>query len=233
MFTWSFGWTSSPARFAITSLAFMFEEVPEPVWKTSIGNWSSCSPAATASPAAAIRSAIVGVEQAELGVDPRRGGLDPAQPVDHRRRDRLPGDGEVLDRLVRSPPPRARSATVGRPSFLRSRFLDVEAIAAAQPSLPGSVALPVGAARRPRPASRRRACSGRRPRAGARGPRGSRRVSEAPCVNRADQVAEPHASRAPPGSRRARRLSSVAASTTVCADVGQVARAPGATRGSR
>ena len=57
MFTWSLGWTPSPARFAITSLAFMFEEVPEPVWKTSIGNWSSCSPSATSSPARAIRSA--------------------------------------------------------------------------------------------------------------------------------------------------------------------------------
>ena len=57
MLTWSLGWTGSPARFAITSLAFMFDEVPEPVWKTSIGNWSSCSPAAIASAAAAIRSA--------------------------------------------------------------------------------------------------------------------------------------------------------------------------------
>src|SRR5215210_5846412 len=58
MFTWSFGCTSSPARLAITSLAFMFDEVPEPVWNTSIGNWSSCSPLATSSPAAATRSAI-------------------------------------------------------------------------------------------------------------------------------------------------------------------------------
>ncbi len=41
----------------MTSLAFMFEEVPEPVWKTSIGNWSSCSPLATSSPAVAMRSA--------------------------------------------------------------------------------------------------------------------------------------------------------------------------------
>ena len=57
MFTWSLGWASSPARLAITSLAFMFEEVPEPVWKTSIGNWSSCSPSATSSPARAMRSA--------------------------------------------------------------------------------------------------------------------------------------------------------------------------------
>ena len=30
-----------PARFAITSFAFMFDEVPEPVWKQSIGNCES------------------------------------------------------------------------------------------------------------------------------------------------------------------------------------------------
>src|SRR3954452_21412157 len=57
MFTWSLAWASSPARLAITSFAFMFDEVPEPVWKTSIGNWSSCSPFATSSPAFATRSA--------------------------------------------------------------------------------------------------------------------------------------------------------------------------------
>ena len=57
MFTWSLGWTPSPARLAMTSLAFMLVEVPEPVWKTSIGNWSSNSPSATRSAAAAIRSA--------------------------------------------------------------------------------------------------------------------------------------------------------------------------------
>ena len=57
MLTWSFAWTSSPARVAITSFAFMFELVPEPVWKTSIGNWSSNSPAAMRSPAAAMRCA--------------------------------------------------------------------------------------------------------------------------------------------------------------------------------
>ena len=33
MFTWSLGWAPSPARLAITSFAFMFDEVPEPVWK--------------------------------------------------------------------------------------------------------------------------------------------------------------------------------------------------------
>ena len=44
-FTSSFGWTGRPsrsvARLAITSFMFMFVEVPDPVWKTSTGNWSS------------------------------------------------------------------------------------------------------------------------------------------------------------------------------------------------
>ena len=42
----------------MTSLAFMFELVPEPVWNTSMGNWSSCAPEATSSAAAATASAI-------------------------------------------------------------------------------------------------------------------------------------------------------------------------------
>ena len=39
--TWSLGWASTPARLASeasTSFMFMFELVPEPVWKTSTGN---------------------------------------------------------------------------------------------------------------------------------------------------------------------------------------------------
>src|SRR5579862_1517212 len=58
MLTWSLAWVPSPASVAITSFAFMFEEVPEPVWKTSIGNWSSSSPAAIRAAAAEIRSAL-------------------------------------------------------------------------------------------------------------------------------------------------------------------------------
>ena len=38
MLTWSLGCAPAPARRAMTSLAFMFVEVPDPVWKTSIGN---------------------------------------------------------------------------------------------------------------------------------------------------------------------------------------------------
>ena len=60
MFTSSFACTSSPASVASTSFAFMFEEVPDPVWKTSIGNWSSSSPFAIRAAAAAMRSALSG-----------------------------------------------------------------------------------------------------------------------------------------------------------------------------
>ena len=63
MFTSSFGCTSAPrrsaARWAITSLAFMLDDVPEPVWNTSMGNCSSCSPAATSSAASAIAGATL------------------------------------------------------------------------------------------------------------------------------------------------------------------------------
>ena len=40
----------------MTSLAFMFVEVPEPVWKMSTTNWSSKSPSATSRAAAAMAS---------------------------------------------------------------------------------------------------------------------------------------------------------------------------------
>ena len=50
-FTWSFGCTGRPSRSvatdASTSFMFMFDDVPEPVWKTSIGKWSSYIPVLT------------------------------------------------------------------------------------------------------------------------------------------------------------------------------------------
>ena len=45
--TWSLGCTSTPdllASEASTSFMFMFDDVPEPVWNTSMGKWSRCSP---------------------------------------------------------------------------------------------------------------------------------------------------------------------------------------------
>ena len=61
MLTSSLGCTVTPlapAMLAITSLVFMLELVPEPVWKTSIGNWSSCLPSAISAAAAMIASAL-------------------------------------------------------------------------------------------------------------------------------------------------------------------------------
>src|SRR5438105_1739113 len=42
----------------MTSLAFMLLEVPEPVWNTSTGNCSSCSPRATSAAAPAMAAAM-------------------------------------------------------------------------------------------------------------------------------------------------------------------------------
>ena len=59
MFTSSFGCTVTPAAAqseAMTSLAFILELVPEPVWKTSTGNCESSSPSAIRPAAATIAS---------------------------------------------------------------------------------------------------------------------------------------------------------------------------------
>src|SRR5260370_37520220 len=67
--TWSFGCTLRPAfsalgpriwlaRLAITTLALVLVEVPEPVWYTSIGNSSSHLPSATSSAAWTIAATI-------------------------------------------------------------------------------------------------------------------------------------------------------------------------------
>ncbi len=64
MLTWSFGWTGflepisppsiSMARFEITSLAFMFDWVPDPVCQTTSGKWSSHRPSTTSAAALTI-----------------------------------------------------------------------------------------------------------------------------------------------------------------------------------
>jgi len=61
-FTWSLGWTARPSRsdasVAMTSLAFMLDDVPEPVWNTSTGKCSSHFPSATSAAASWIASAM-------------------------------------------------------------------------------------------------------------------------------------------------------------------------------
>ena len=60
MLTWSLGWivrsSLREAIVAITSLAFMLVEVPEPVWKMSTGKCLSCLPCSTSRAAAWIAS---------------------------------------------------------------------------------------------------------------------------------------------------------------------------------
>ena len=123
MLTWSLGCAPSPASVAITSLAFMLVEVPEPVWNTSIGNWSSNSPAATRSAAAAIRLATSCVKQIELAVDPRGGALDLRQPADDAHRHGLAGDREVADRLGRLAPPQLLSLLQAHGFLSQVRFV--------------------------------------------------------------------------------------------------------------
>ena len=44
----------SMARLEMTSLAFILDVVPEPVWKTTSGKWESRRPEMTSSPACAM-----------------------------------------------------------------------------------------------------------------------------------------------------------------------------------
>ena len=95
------------ARFAITSLAFMLLEVPEPVWKMSTTNSSSCWPAATSCAAWMIASASLRVQLAAPRFTSRGGLLDQRQRADHAAGQAEPADREVLGRPLRL---RARKA---------------------------------------------------------------------------------------------------------------------------
>ena len=58
----------------------------------------------------------VAIEQPEVGVHARGGGLDPPEPARDRRRDRLSGDREVPDRLLRLAAPETSRRTVSATS---------------------------------------------------------------------------------------------------------------------
>ena len=164
MLTSSFGCTSSPASVAITSFAFVFEDVPGPgledvdrelVVELARGD-------AVAGSRDALR--LVGVEQPELGVHPCGCSLEPAEPARDGRRDRLAGDGEVGDRL----------AGLASPQLFRCRSgvgHDAEASADALPEgvhpTPSASRAAARAARRRR-ARRRRSPASRRTRRNAR-----------------------------------------------------------------
>ncbi len=110
MLTWSFACTPSPASVAITSFAFMFDDVPEPVWNTSIGNWSSCSPAAISSAAAAIRCATSGSSSPSSALTRAAAPLTRPSWRTTETGTRSPETGKFATAFVVSPP---HSCTVG------------------------------------------------------------------------------------------------------------------------
>ena len=97
------------ASVASTSLTFMFDDVPEPVWNTSIGNWSSCSPRATSAAAASIAAATsVGITPSSA-LTAAAAALIRASAAMCARFEAGAGDREVLHRSLRlGPPERSR-----------------------------------------------------------------------------------------------------------------------------
>ena len=107
--TWSLGCTSRPsdrvASVAITSLAFMLLDVPDPVWKTSIGNCASWSPRATSAAASWIAVAMSASSTPSSALTDGSCALDRRERADQGPVDRQAGDREVLDRPLGLRPP--------------------------------------------------------------------------------------------------------------------------------
>ena len=111
MLTWSLGCTGflepmtppsiSIARFEITSLAFMFDCVPEPVCHTTSGKCSSSLPSITSCAAATMALPSLRVEPAEAHVRLGRSALDDAERAHDRLGLPLPADLEIAERALR------------------------------------------------------------------------------------------------------------------------------------
>ena len=84
----------------MTSFAFMFDEVPEPVWNTSIGNCASNSPAATRSAGLRIALALVLVRWPRSLFACGRGRLDQAERANELARHGQAGNREIVDRAL-------------------------------------------------------------------------------------------------------------------------------------
>ena len=95
----------SAARRASTSLAFMFDEVPEPVWNDVDRELGVPVAAGHLGRGGRDGVGLGRIEQAALGPNPRAGALDQRQGGDQLALDRLPGDREVLDRPLGLGPP--------------------------------------------------------------------------------------------------------------------------------
>ena len=95
----------------------MLVEVPEPVWNTSIGNWSSCRPAAISAAARSMRAAL------RLGSSPSSALTAAAVPL-MRASQRItdtgtvsPEMGKFSTALAVSPPHRCCSPGMGREPY--------------------------------------------------------------------------------------------------------------------
>ena len=122
--TSSFGWTSrepsvpprsSVARFAITSLTFMFVWVPLPVCHTTSGKWSSRRPSITSSAAATMARALSSGQEPEVAVHQRARLLEDAERADHLAGESLAPDPEVLERALGLGAPVAVGGDLDRP----------------------------------------------------------------------------------------------------------------------
>jgi hypothetical protein len=90
---------------AITSLVFMLELVPDPVWKTSIGNCSSCLPSAISAAAAMIASALSAASSPRSLLTCAQARLQQAQGADLGALQPAARDREVLHGALSLGPP--------------------------------------------------------------------------------------------------------------------------------
>ena len=96
----------------MTSLAFMFVEVPEPVWKASIGNWSSNSPLATRSAASAMRRATSGSSLPRSALTRAAAPLMRASQCTTSSRTGMPDTWKFSTALAVSPPQSCSSCSI-------------------------------------------------------------------------------------------------------------------------
>ena len=103
LLTSSFGCTFAPAiaaTCAMTSFAFMFDDVPEPVWNTSIGKCAIELAGGDPLGRLADRLRVRLLQMAEIGIRLRGGGLDQAERANELARHRQAGNREIVDRAL-------------------------------------------------------------------------------------------------------------------------------------
>ena len=122
-----------PAREASTSLVFMLELVPEPVWNTSTGKWSSCRPSATSRAARRDRLGACSRSSTPRSALTRAaGGLDRAPSArDQARLQPGAADREVLHRALGLGPPQGVG---GDPDLAHGVVLGAVLLLVAHPS---------------------------------------------------------------------------------------------------